>query len=170
MPIPQNKEELLAAMRTTHGKLQQDLAHIPIALSLQESMAGHAKDSTMSPFQLIAYLVGWAEVVLEWNLLFESGEEVHFPTEGYKWNELGALAQKFYHDYPQHNFTSISLLLDQRVEEITELIKKKSNEELYKTLWYKNYTMGRMIQLNTSSPYKNARSRIRKWLKENRLD
>ncbi|MCG8400066.1 MAG: ClbS/DfsB family four-helix bundle protein, partial [Firmicutes bacterium] len=45
-------------------------------------------------------------------------------------------------------------------------IEKKDNIQLYGTPWYEKWTMGRMIQLNTSSPYKNARNRIRKWKKQ----
>lgn len=32
--------------------------------------------------------------------------------------------------------------------------------------WYQKWTMGRMIQLNTSSPYDNARKRLRKWKRQ----
>ncbi|HGU7194519.1 TPA: ClbS/DfsB family four-helix bundle protein, partial [Yersinia enterocolitica] len=34
---------------------------------------------------------------------------------------------------------------------------------------YGKWTMGRMISFNTSSPYSNACSRLRKWAKENNL-
>ncbi|MFD0387572.1 ClbS/DfsB family four-helix bundle protein [Tistrella bauzanensis] len=30
--------------------------------------------------------------------------------------------------------------------------------------WYKTRTLGRMIQLNTASPYRNARGRLRRWM------
>ena len=53
--------------------------------------------------------------------------------------------------------------LDNTLFELLRLIENKSNSELYEMPWYKSYTLGRMIQLNTSSPYKNARLKIRKW-------
>ena len=49
---------------------------------------------------------------------------------------------------------------------ILQLIESKSNQELYEVSWYEKWTLGRMIQFNTSSPYTNARGRIRKWKKE----
>ncbi|MFX4153989.1 ClbS/DfsB family four-helix bundle protein [Aliarcobacter butzleri] len=64
-------------------------------------------------------------------------EEVDFPETGYKWNQLGKLAQKFYEDY--------------------------------KISWHEKWTLGRMIQFNTSSPYANAKARIRKWKKSHNI-
>ncbi|MFE3838233.1 ClbS/DfsB family four-helix bundle protein [Pseudogemmobacter sonorensis] len=32
--------------------------------------------------------------------------------------------------------------------------------------WYGKWTKGRMIQFNSTSPYANARGRIRKWLRD----
>ncbi|WP_218665788.1 ClbS/DfsB family four-helix bundle protein, partial [Acinetobacter sp. Colony158] len=40
-----------------------------------------------------------------------------------------------------------------------------TNSELYEKSWYNQWTMGRMIQLNTASPYLNAKNRVSKWLK-----
>ncbi|WP_243233589.1 ClbS/DfsB family four-helix bundle protein [Microbacterium sp. CIAB417] len=48
---------------------------------------------------------------------------------------------------------------------IVELVERHTDEELYGAGWYGKWTMGRMISLNTSSPYANARTRIRGWLR-----
>ena len=89
-----------------------------------------------------------------------------FP-KGYKWNELGKLAQKFYVDYENMDYSSLLNRLDQTVEKVQTLIGNNTNEELYEKPWYDKWTKGKMIQLNTSSHYKNARSRVRKWKKLN---
>ncbi len=162
MPIPQNKTELLEDIRLSYKKLDKDIARVPEQLTTHQNMPGHAKDTLMSPYQLVAYLVGWAELVIDWNTKMETNQTVTFPTDHYKWNELGALAQKFYGDYPDYDFPNIRILLNDKVNHILKIIESKSNDELYNTYWYKEYTAGRMIQLNTSSPYKNARKRIRK--------
>jgi len=49
---------------------------------------------------------------------------------------------------------------------VLALVEGLSDEELYGTSWYRAWTAGRMISLNTSSPYANARSRVRRWLRE----
>ena len=170
MPIPQNKAELLVDILQSYQKLDKDIARIGGQQAIQKTMPGHAKGTMMSPYQLLAYLVGWADLVIDWNTKMETNQVVNFPTEHYKWNELGALAQKFYGDYPDYDFLNIRILLNDKVNHIIKLIESKSNDELYSTYWYKDYTAGRMIQLNTSSPYKNARKRIRKFIKESTSD
>ncbi len=37
-----------------------------------------------------------------------------------------------------------------------EELKNKTNEELYEFSWYNKLTLGEMIQLNTTLPFKNA--------------
>ena len=44
-------------------------------------------------------------------------------------------------------------------------VGSRPNDELYGKPWYDKWPKGRMIQFNSSSPYANARGRIRKWLK-----
>lgn len=49
---------------------------------------------------------------------------------------------------------------------IIELVEARSDLQLYGCLWYEKWTLGRMIQFNSASPYLNANGRLRKWLKE----
>ena len=46
---------------------------------------------------------------------------------------------------------------------------RETDASLYGEAWYGKYPLGRMIQLNTSSPYANARARLRKWKKASGL-
>ncbi|WP_207909110.1 ClbS/DfsB family four-helix bundle protein [Pedobacter sp. ok626] len=45
----------------------------------------------MSINNLLAYLIGWGELVLKWNRKKDNNEPVDFPDTGYQWNELGKL-------------------------------------------------------------------------------
>ena len=92
-----------------------------------------------------------------------------FPKTGFKWNELGGLAQKFYADYKNESYHELLLKLNKTVKEILKLVEDKTERQLYSEPWYEKYPLGRMIQLNTSSPYKNAKDRIRKWKKIKKL-
>ncbi|MCO6507043.1 MAG: ClbS/DfsB family four-helix bundle protein, partial [Snodgrassella sp.] len=105
--------------------------------------------------------------VLSWHVQEEKGQEIIFPEVGFKWNELGQLAQKFYYDYKNINdYNALLRLLDKNKNDIIKLIEGFSNEALYEVTWYGKYTRGRMIQLNTSSPYKNASGRLTALLKK----
>lgn len=166
MAIPTNKEELIIAIESNYKKLKAEIDSVPKDLSDVKTLEGHSKETEMSVKNLISYLIGWGELVLKWNSKKELNEIVDLPETGYKWNELGKLAQKFYQDYEHEDFGELKLKLDSTVEKILVLINSKSNDQLYGTSWYEKYTLGRMIQFNTSSPYSNARLRLRKWKKE----
>jgi len=169
MAIPKDKSELLAAIVDNYKNLVNELANIPIELTTIKALEGHSKNTLMSINNLVAYLIGWGQLVLKWNDRKDNGLDVDFPETGFKWNELGQLAQKFYRDYDKDDFKALVEKLDKTTNDILGLIESKTNTELYKTSWYDKYTLGRMIQLNTSSPFKNAKDRIRKWKKTQRL-
>ena len=169
MAIPNTKEELIQAIWESYKKLKTELETIPYELTNAMELDGHAKNSTMSINNLLAYLVGWGTLVLKWNENKSNGIDVDFPETGFKWNQLGLLAQKFYSDYEDLNFNQLMLEIESTTNSILELIESKSNQELYETTWYGKWTLGRMIQLNTSDPFKNAKDRIRKWKKSKQI-
>lgn len=169
MAVPTNKKELINAININYSKLKKELSTIPDELTSIQELEGHSKGTLMSINNLVAYLVGWGELVLKWNKKKDKKETVDFPETGYKWNELGKLAQKFYKDYQNDGILTLTEKLDKTVEQILSLIENKTNEDLYEVDWYEKWTLGRMIQFNTSSPYTNARGRIRKWKKQRNL-
>ena len=57
-------------------------------------------------------------------------------------------------------------MLDDAYQAIMDLIESHDDHSLYGLPWYGTWTRGRMIQFNTSSPYANARTRLRRWLRE----
>jgi len=166
MPIPQHKEALLSAIEITYQQLKAELESIPAEKANEKTLTGHVQNTNISVCNIVAYLIGWGTLVLKWHHKKQKNETVVFPEEGYKWNQLGLLAQKFYADYAHLDFIHLLKKLDETSKEIKGIIHQHNNEQLYETLWYNKHTLGRMIQLNTSSAYKNARIRIRKWKKQ----
>lgn len=165
MAVPANKQELLAAIKTNYARLMLDLSCVTPEQSLLKTMEGHSKGTLMSVHDLVAYLVGWNELLLKWCERRDQGLVVDFPETGLKWNELGRLAGKFYCDYENLPFAELLLRFEAAKSALVKLITAHTDAELYGVAWYETYTLGRMIQFNTSSPYANARVRLRKWLK-----
>ncbi|MDX9668461.1 ClbS/DfsB family four-helix bundle protein [Pseudomonas sp. P5_152] len=165
MAVPQNKEQLLAAIETRYEKLLCTLNSVPTQWLDECTLEGHAKGTQMSVANLVAYLVGWNELVLKWLEMDARGQVIDFPETGFKWNQLGELAQKFYRDYEGIAFAQLLERLDMAKQRIVSFIRSHANADLYECPWYERWTMGRMIQFNTASPYDNARGRLRKWLK-----
>ncbi|VXA80509.1 MULTISPECIES: ClbS/DfsB family four-helix bundle protein [Aeromonas] len=163
MGIPQDKAELLLAIDTNFGKLLKALQAVPENRAQELVMEGHSKGTSMS----VANLIGWNELVIKWIERDAAGLPVDFPETGFKWNELGRLAQKFYRDYEGLAYPALLARLMAARTRIVELIVTRSDDELYGRPWYEQWTLGRMIQFNTASPYHNANGRLRKWLKGN---
>ena len=168
MAIPTSKTELLAAIDTSFDRLLVDLSKVPPDRARERSMDGHAAGSTISPADLVSYLIGWNELVLKWLELDDSGARVDFPETGFKWNQLGLLAQKFYRDYEALDYPHLLERLREAKGQLVETVSARSDQELYGAAWHGKWSKGRMIQFNSSSPYANARGRIRKWLKSRR--
>ena len=165
MAVPASKEDLLAAIEKTFDQLSRDLDRVPIESARESVLDGHVKGTTMSPADLVAYLIGWNQQVLVWHHRRAVGLPDEFPASGIRWNELGLLAQRFYFVHRDDGWNSLRTQLSDAKNQIVDLIQGCSDEELYGEPWYGSWTMGRMISLNTSSPYTNARGRIRAWLR-----
>lgn len=165
MSVPSNKQELLIAIETSYTRLVSDLARVTPEQAKSKTMEGHAKGTMMSVHDLVAYLAGWNELVLKWCERRDKGLVVDFPETGFKWNELGRLASKFYRDYETLSFHALLERFERAKNALVTLIESRTDTELYGVAWYEKYTLGRIIQFNTSSPYANARGRLRKWLK-----
>lgn len=170
MSVPQTKVELLLAIDKNFNKLISYLDAIPIETTSERSMDGHAKGTKMSVSDLVSYLLGWNSLVVKWITSDAKGLPIDFPDTGYKWNQLGLLAQKFYSDYSELNYDSLIAELRAVKNEIVALIDERTDDILYGKPWYTKWTMGRMISFNTSSPYANANGRLKKWARNNNIN
>lgn len=170
MSVPQTKVELLLAIDKNFNKLISYLDAIPIETTSERSMDGHAKGTKMSVRDLVSYLLGWNSLVVKWITSDAKGLPIDFPDTGYKWNQLGLLAQKFYSDYSELNYDSLIAELRAVKNEIVALIDERTDDVLYGKPWYTKWTMGRMISFNTSSPYANANGRLKKWARNNNIN
>ena len=164
MTVPQNKDQLLDAINSTFDRLIEDLNSIPAQRATERTLEGHVKGTRMSLCDLVAYLVGWNELVLKWIDRSAAGQPIDYPDTGFKGNELGQLAQKFYRDYEGIAYGHLLERLCVAKGRIVSFIQNQSTADLYEHPWYDRWTLGRMIQFNTSSPYANARKRLRRWL------
>lgn len=167
--VPQSKDELLSAINSIFPKLMDDYRIVPESLSRKCELEGNIKGTQISVCDTVAYLVGWGKLVLKWHSLKSQGLPVDFPDTGYKWNQLGLLAASFHAEYSDWKYEDLLTELDSTINELTFLISSLSNEELYETTWYEKWTLGRMIQFNTSSPMKNMRTKVRRFNKSNGL-
>ncbi len=165
--VPTNKEELEQAIQLTFDKILVDYWSIPEELTRTVGVEGNIKGTEISVSDTLAYLIGWGKLVLKWNKLTAANQPIDFPETGYKWNELGKLAQSFHLEYRDWNYNDLISEFKVTTNDILSLIGSLSEHELYGVAWYEKYTLGKMIQFNTSSPMKNMRAKVRKFKKKN---
>lgn len=164
--VPKDKQQLLDAINTIFPKLMADYRAVPVELARECAIEGNVKDTKISVSDTVAYLVGWGKLVLKWHQFKSKNLDVDFPDTGFKWNQLGLLAQHFQHHYCDWSYIALLNELEKTINQLNDLINSLSNDELYGALWYEKYTFGRMIQFNTSSPMKNVRTKVRRFIRE----
>jgi hypothetical protein len=167
--VPQNKQELHQAIAQAFDKILSDYSTIPEIYSRKIGVEGNVRGTEITVCDTLAYLIGWGHLVLKWYEQKSGGHEMQLPEVGYKWNELGKLAEAFYSQYFEWSYSDLIAEFRATTTQILSLVESLSNEKLYHENWYKEYTLGRMIQFNTSSPMKNMRSKIRKFKKLNEI-
>jgi hypothetical protein len=163
--IPQNKQELHHAITLAFDNILIDYSTIPEEYSRTVGVEGNTKGNEITVCDTVSYLIGWGKLVLKWYTLTSKGKTVDFPDTGYKWNELGKLAEAFHYQYSNWAYNDLLLEFSATTNKLLSLIESLENHELYSESWYEKYTLGRMIQFNTSSPMKNMRAKIRRFKK-----
>lgn len=126
MAVPSTKAALLAAVSLNFDRLMTDLARVPPDLARDPSLEGHAVGTFMSPADLVAYLIGWNELVLKWLERDDRGEPVDFPETGFWWNQLGLLAQKFYAEHQSLDWPALLSRLTGARARLAETIAARS--------------------------------------------
>lgn len=117
-------------------------------------LGGHGRNTQISVWNLLAYLLGRNPLSSQVTYPRDTaGEEIDFPETGFKWNGAGALAWKFHADFKDVLFERFLEDWEKTKGEIVDFVSAQSNKRLYGKAWYGKQTLGRMIQLNTSSPY-----------------
>ncbi|QFT13128.1 ClbS/DfsB family four-helix bundle protein [Vibrio sp. THAF190c] len=164
--VPRNKDELELAITSIFPKLMAEYRSIPENKARQLGVEGNVKGTVISVSDTVAYLIGWGKLVLKWYRLKSQDQHVDFPETGYKWNQLGPLAESFHEEYRDWKYNDLLAELESTVSEILLLVASLSDQDLYGVAWYEQWTLGRMIQFNTSSPMKNMRTKVRRFNRE----
>ncbi|WCF06879.1 ClbS/DfsB family four-helix bundle protein [Paenibacillus thiaminolyticus] len=124
-----------------------------------------------TPAEIIAYQLGWLNLVMGWDKDELAGKPVIMPAPDYKWNQLGGLYQSFYAAYADLSLTELRRLFRDTERQWLDWIDTLSEEELFVQsvrVWTgdkPNWPMARWIHINSVAPFKTFRAKIRKWKK-----
>lgn len=127
-----------------------------------------------TPAQMIAYQLGWLNLILNWEKQEQEGKIVITPHPDYKWNNLGELYESFYKKYEKYSLHELCIIFEGTVQEIVLLIESYTDTELFQPEGRKwasstpaNWPICKWIHINTVAPFKSFRSKIRKLKKIN---
>jgi len=168
--IAENRDDLYQAIKMAFDKILEDYSSIPEEYSRITGIEGNVKGTKISVGDTLAYLIGWGRLVLKWHNLKSNDHNIDFPETGYKWSELGRLAQNFQLQRRNWSYSDLIVEFKLTTADILLLVESLDNQSLYGDSWYKKYSLGRMIQFNTYSPMKNMRAKVRRFKRDNQID
>ena len=125
-----------------------------------------------TPQEIIAYQLGWMDLIRDWDSDELEGKEVVTPAPGYKWNQMGALYQGFYDKYQNKSLAQLRKLFINAVDSLIEWLDAFTDDDLFKPGGRKwaastpsNWPIWKWVHINTVAPFKSFRGKIRKWKK-----
>ncbi len=141
----------------------------------ETSMKNIDEDIEYSPFQMLALCIGWMDLVLAWEDEEQKGVQKTSLATEWKWNDLDWLYQSFYDKYNNYFLKDLIDDFNQKVDNIIQLVNNLSDIELFETgkrNWAKTngkeFSVCRLIHLNTIANFKNFKGKVRKWKKSSK--
>jgi len=167
MPRPTTKKQLLEAIEIEQKALEQLLAGLSPAQMTQPGALGE-----WSVKDVLAHLLEWHHMVLNWHAAGLQGKVPATPSEDFNWAQLPQLNQQIYEKHCNRPLADIQKEFKLSHEKTLSTIQGLSEEELFTRgyyAWTKNNTLGTYFVSNTSSHYHWARTNLKKGLKAGKL-
>jgi hypothetical protein len=168
MPLPSTKKELLNNLNQAYERLDGEFDVITKDNERLKEIEGN-----VCCCDVVAYQIGWAKLLLGWEQQEAKGKKPKMPAPGYKWNQLGELTQSFYERESSKSLTQLRQEFEILFQEIVSWVDSLKEQELllpHQRNWTGNkWAIVKWVQVNTIAPYRSARTKVRRWKKENRI-
>jgi hypothetical protein len=157
------KQELLSEIDRERRALDDALALVPVR---QMNKAGVTRGG-WSVKDVLAHLVEWQQMNLDWYAAGLRGEKPAMPAPGYTLRELPRLNEMIYHKHHRRSLQAV--LHDYRSyhERMVELVKTLPDADLItlgRFSWTgPSWTLSDYLRASTAAHYLWARTRIRRW-------
>jgi hypothetical protein len=167
MPRPTTKKQLLEAIEVERKALEKFLDELSPVQLTHPGLVGawSAKD-------VLAHLIEWEQMVLNWHSAGLKGKVPVTPAEGFNWAQLPQLNQQIYERHRDRSLADIQKDFKSSFKKILSTIQRLSDEDLFtrgRYAWTKNNTLGAYFISSTSSHYHWARTTMKKGLTANRI-
>lgn len=153
-----SKADLIALSVHEFGKLAKLLAQI------EPEQAVRKRDEDTSIKDVVAHRAHWIDLFLGWYQDGQAGVPVHFPAEGYKWNDLKRYNAELRQRQAELSWTDATSLLEHRHTVLVAFIEGLSDAALYGGPMKgarNDWTTGRWAEAAGPSHYRSAAKYIR---------
>jgi len=164
MPIARTKAELLEAMETEHRRLLKVAGEIAVADFVAPGACHH-----WSCKDMLAHLVGWKRMFLGWYAAGLRGENPKTPAEDLNWTQTPALNARIYERWKDVPLEVVRREFDAAYADMLGLARGLSEDQLFRKQlypWMRTWPLARWIAANTSSHYRWAGVRMKRWEKK----
>ncbi len=118
---------------------------------------------------ILAHLLEWQQMNLDWYAAGLRGDKVHLPAPGYTFRDLPRLNKMIYQKHHRRSLPSVLADFEKHHKEIVTLVKSLSDADLTTLNRYSwtgpSWTLSDYLRASTVAHYLWARQRIRRWLR-----
>ena len=168
MPLPTTKEEFLRNLNQAYEKLGSEFEVIGKEKERLKEIEGG-----VSCCDVVAYQIGWAKLLLAWEEQETNKKIPEMPAPGFKWNQLGELAQSFYEKESTKSLSQLRTEFEVVFQKVIDWVNSLKDKELFQPHQRKwtgdKWAIVKWIQVNTIAPYRSSRTKVRRWKKENEI-
>ena len=161
MPAARTTTDLITVALKEFAKLEKLLDDIPPDVRL-------VKEDDTSLKDIVGHRAHWIDLFLGWYRDGLAGKTVHFPAEGYKWNDLKRYNADLRARQAGLSWDDVRTQLKDRHADLMALVESASEDELYGGPMKganNDWTAGRWAEAAGPSHYRSAAKYIRQRLK-----
>jgi len=174
MARPTSKNDLIKSSNEQYDKLisllnsfSDEELNLPFSFDLDKEKGAHWKRDK-NIHDVLIHLNEWHNLLLDWVISNQAGQEKQFLKEGYNWRTYGEMNEKFTKDNQNSSYEDALSKLVESHQKVMALLNNFSNEELFEKeafSWVGGSTLGSYFVSTTSSHYEWASKKIRKFKK-----
>lgn len=163
MARPADKSELLAASAAEFDRLWAAVEAVP---GPDRERPGACDDWSVK--DLLAHLLAWQEMTLEWERIGSSGAMPEIPAPGYSFAQIPELNAEIHRRFADIEWADVEARLRTSHDEVRMVIDGYDDEDLFtkkRYPWTRSTSVGSYLVSATSSHYAWASKLIRAWAK-----
>lgn len=169
MARPTTKLDLISAATANYAELEEWIASLtekelstPFSFDEKKKEAHWRRDKNLR--DVLIHLYEWHQLLLDWVLSNQNGDNKSFLPKPYNWRTYGKLNEWFWEKHQDTELDEAKQMLAKSHKEVMCLVEKFTDEELFDIgiyKWVGNSTLGSFFVANTASHYNWAIKKLK---------